>query len=205
MTNPYEYVDTLTPALGREIQLILSNASLRVCSFDEVNQASVRGVVSLSFAHIFSRLSSKLRKVIRNTYKSFGIVLTKEELDARLAALLSKYDPVMGYQLKKEVPRKRDRMIEAILARPGKQDIRRSIAGQTPYILLMANQFMDTAVDDSRQDAMEREGVEKVMWISEGDNRVCPVCKERDHRIYSINQVPDKPHPRCRFWTEPVR
>ncbi|HOY64455.1 MAG TPA: minor capsid protein, partial [bacterium] len=42
-------------------------------------------------------------------------------------------------------------------------------------------------------------GVTKVEWMAVGDERMCPVCRELDGKIYPIDKVPNIPsHPHCR-------
>lgn len=177
---------------------------MRVCSFDEINQPDVKEAVNFSFRQIMSRLRPKYRSIIRETHKDFGIRLTPEEIAILLAALLSKLDPVTGYKFTTELNRKRDRLTEGILARGTKQEIRRTVKDALPHLLLQSGQYMDIATDDSRTDAMRRNGVEYVEWITQEDDRVCKVCNERNHKIYPIDQIPDKPHYRCRCYWVPV-
>lgn len=203
--NPYEFADELAPALKREIQVIFSNAALRLCSFDEINQATVKGVVGSSFSDLTTRLNSRLRRIIRKTYRSHGIILSADELTLLLAGLLNKPDPVTGYKLVREIPRKRDRLAESIMSDPAsKQHIRRAFEKALDPVMLMSMQYLDIATDDSNMGAMKRENVAQVMWVSERDERVCETCKERDGMIFDIDRAPYKPHYRCRCHLEPV-
>jgi SPP1 gp7 family putative phage head morphogenesis protein len=41
-------------------------------------------------------------------------------------------------------------------------------------------------------------GTDKVEWIDTEDERVCPICSERDGQVYPADQVAIPAHPRCR-------
>ena len=51
----------------------------------------------------------------------------------------------------------------------------------------------------------EAEGVEQVRFIVEHDNRVCPICRQYENKIYDIKNAPRIPvHPQCRCTYIPV-
>lgn len=204
MRNPYQIADRYAPGAKEDVQTILANLALRVCSFDEINQPAVQREVREAFLRINTRMKRRYRRVIEKTYAQHGIPLTRNEINLLLLALLRKLDPTMGYRFDRELTRKRDRLTESILSNPRRQEIRRNIKKALPNLELQTVQFLDIAVDDSHLDAMRRQGVKHVMWVTEGDERVCATCDERNGNIYSINSVPPKPHPRCRCTLEPV-
>lgn len=202
--NPYHLTDELWPDLEKELRAILSNSALRICSFDEINQQEVLTVLRPAFSQMLTAAKRRYLRIIKRTYRSFGIILTGKEALTLLGALLHRADPITGYRFDSEFTRKRTRLIEEILATPGEQSIRRKFAKALPIIFLMLWQYMDIAIDDSRQDAMRRNGVKRVRWITEEDERVCKICKDRQDKIYVIDLIPPKPHYRCRCHTEPV-
>lgn len=204
--SPYRLSDKLITQGTREIKVILSNSTLRVCSFDEINQPLVEKEMTQAFRQINHLLIKKYRKIIKDTYKSFGIILTSAEITAILAAIITSPDAVSGYIYKNEFPRKRERLVEGIVARPKKQDIRNTVKKHLPYLLLMMAHYMDTLTVDSRLDAMKRNGVQEVIWVTEEDERVCETCKALEGQIFRIDSVPHIPqHYRCRCHVEPVR
>ena len=203
-TNPYQMTDELWPELEKEIHAILSNAALRVYSFDEINQRKILKVLRPAFTRMLNAGKKRYRRIIKHTYSSFGITLNADDTAFLLEALMHRPDPVTGYRFDSEFSRKRTRLCEEILATPKPQDIRRKFQKASRLILLMIWQYMDIATDDSREDAMRWNGVKRVRWITESDTRVCPTCRTRHNKIYDINLVPPKPHYRCRCYTEPV-
>lgn len=109
--------------------------------------------------------------------------------------MLEEYDPVTLYQFFPEVERKKQRTVEAILAAQNKSEaIDRALRLWTQQIAHYADKSVDEATIDGYKDA----GVTKVRWITEKDERVCEVCRERDGKIYPINELPTRPHYRCR-------
>lgn len=46
-------------------------------------------------------------------------------------------------------------------------------------------------------------GVERVKWLAGPDDRICPVCNEKNGSVYELKDAPDLPyHPNCRCcWT----
>ncbi len=59
-------------------------------------------------------------------------------------------------------------------------------------------------VDTARIDTFKKNGIRRVKWQTQEDEKVCEECNERDGKIYPIDNIPTKPHYRCRCWVEPV-
>lgn len=54
-------------------------------------------------------------------------------------------------------------------------------------------------INQSNMDCMKHGGIDRVMWITAEDERVCVHCRPRDHKVYPIDLVPPYPdHPNCR-------
>ena len=68
----------------------------------------------------------------------------------------------------------------------------------------MTYQYADDVTDSARIKAFTDAGVEQVQWHTAGDEKVCQVCRERNGEIYPIDNIPDKPHRKCRCWLAPV-
>ncbi len=126
----------------------------------------------------------------------------KKEPDAKwLEAILNAYNPITKYIYTHEVERKRDYTAEAVIASPTKEyEFRRGLS----YWSRMTAHYADTVADQAALKAFKDADVKKVMWISQRDDRVCVECKDRDGRIYPIDQVPPKPHVNCRCYLQPV-
>lgn len=42
-------------------------------------------------------------------------------------------------------------------------------------------------------------GIKKLEWLAMGDERMCPICKKLNGKIFSVNKFPPQPaHPHCR-------
>ena len=58
------------------------------------------------------------------------------------------------------------------------------------------------AYNQGRHKFYEQVGVKWVIWMSVGDKRMCPVCRELDGKRFKVGKVPGPPnHPNCRCST----
>ena len=114
-----------------------------------------------------------------------------------LAALLLAYNATMLYVYDSEVLRKRDRLAEAINSTTAKAtEIRKGLT----YWSRMTQWFSVDVSDEATLKSFSDSGVKKVKWNTNLDGKECKICRERDGKIYPINNVPPKPHPNCRCW-----
>ena len=65
-------------------------------------------------------------------------------------------------------------------------------------------QYAETMVDKTRVETFKKNGIRRVRWVTENDEKVCHICKERDGKVYDIEKIPVKPHYYCRCWIKPV-
>ena len=118
-----------------------------------------------------------------------------------LLDMMEEYDPVTLYQFLPEAERKKDRLIEALIAAHNKgQEVDRALRLWTRQIAHYADKSVDKATIDGYEDA----GVKKVKWVTAEDEKVCQVCQERDGKIYPIDKLPPKPHYHCRCTFAPI-
>ena len=109
--------------------------------------------------------------------------------------MMEEYDPVTLYQFLPEAERKKDRLIEALIAAHNKgQEVDRALRLWTRQIA----HYADKSVDKATIDGYEVAGIKKVKWVTAEDEKVCQVCQERDGKIYPIDKLPPKPHYHCR-------
>lgn len=111
--------------------------------------------------------------------------------------MLKEIDPVALYQFLNEAERKKNRLIEALSAEKGinkSEEIDRALR---LWSLQLAH-FADKSVDEATAEGFKDVGVEEVKWIAVDDNKTCTTCYERDGEIYLLDEVPPKPHLRCR-------
>nr|DAO77707.1 MAG TPA: minor capsid protein [Caudoviricetes sp.] len=65
----------------------------------------------------------------------------------------------------------------------------------------LANTYINHAYQTtSKESSKKNPYVEKIIWVSGHDNRVCPTCLERDGQLFDKNTVPlDHPLGRCTY------
>ena len=56
-----------------------------------------------------------------------------------------------------------------------------------------------------RQNFHQQVGIKKLEWLAMGDERMCPVCKKMNGKVFPIDKFPPQPsHPHCRCVQIPV-
>lgn len=191
----YKQLDKLL----KKLVLIIYRSFLRVRTlpFDEIN-------VAPKIQEFYEELVEENRKV----YKEIATWYYNHEgqrgdfPDDLLLELLRTPSPVMKYSYDSEVIRKRDRLVEALLATGA--DVNEIDKGMR-YWTQMTGWFAVEVADFAVAQARAERSVSRVRWRSERDNKVCHVCFKRDGNIYPLTALPPKPHPNCRCWTEVVR
>ena len=109
---------------------------------------------------------------------------------------LEEADPVTKYVYKNEVERKRDRMVEAIIAdrKSADKEIRKS----RRLWMLQTDRYAVAVSDVGQLSAYKSRGIKYVRWKTNIDGRECDICYGRNGKIYPINSLPAKPHYGCR-------
>lgn len=116
--------------------------------------------------------------------------------------MLEEYDPVTLYQFFPEAERKKQRLVEALIAAHNKgQEIDKALRLWT----LQLAHYADQSVVNGTIDGYKSVGVGKVKWIAVDDEKTCPECRKLDGKVFDIDKVPDRPHYRCRCVLEPVK
>lgn len=115
--------------------------------------------------------------------------------------MLEDYDEVTLYRFTTETDRKKERLVEALIASHNKgEEIDRALRQWTQQI----TQYADNTVIRATLQGYVDAGVKRVRWTAEDDERVCRTCEKRDGKIYDIDKVPPAPHWRCRCLLYPV-
>ena len=183
---------------------------LKTLKFDELN-------VVRSVGNVY-RDSAKLarRRFLTVAWEAFvaamvlaGIERSRAEREADdsitedwVLDMLEDYDPVTLYQFTAETERKRDRLIEALLASNNKNEqIEKALRAWAAQLA----QYADNSVIRATIDGYEKAGVRKVRWVAEKDGRVCTTCSGLDGAVFEIDKVPDAPHFRCRCVLTPIK
>lgn len=139
----------------------------------------------------------ELDKTAREVYLRLGRLIYEKFDTAELILLLEDYNPVTRYIYVNEVERKRSRFLEAILSGGGEEEKKRSMRLWS----LQSTQYAVEVTDKAFIMKLKSEGVKKVVWITEKDDRVCKECSEKDGKVYEIDKIPPKPHINCRcYW-----
>ena len=191
----YEITDKTLKKLKSQIwsKFLRTKASLK---FDELN-------VIKSSKTLYNDLN-KLNKVVflniaRECYSQYSDKDTPSL--AWVLAILGGYDVVTQYVYSHEVDRKRARFAESVIA-SGNQ----MLPFQRAYNLWyrQTEQYAVTIEDMATIKAYKDNGVKKVRWVTEKDSKVCSICRERDGKIYNIDNIEKKPHINCRCYVIPV-
>ena len=173
--------------------------SRQMMAMDELN-------VLQASKDLFSKLDQSNRtsflKLARQRYAD----ITGEEDDETIAlpwllAILLAYNPVTEYIYENEVTRKRERFAESMISSANKLAvIKRAMSLWTKQ----TEQYMVFVEDAAVLDGYKKIGVKKVRWVTQKDERTCPVCGPMNGKIYNINKVPTKPHRNCRCYVVPA-
>lgn len=111
--------------------------------------------------------------------------------------ILKTYDPVTLYVFTHEVDRKRGRHLEAVIASDNPAaEHDKAMKNWTN----MFRQYADEVADRANIEKLKKSGEKEVIWVTEEDNRVCRICRDREGMIYPISKIPPKPHIGCRCW-----
>lgn len=190
----YKYTDKVIRYLTKQIIRTFGNAKVSLLSFDELN------VLDYS-AELYKRLEQisfeAFWLIAKKVYKD-NLVEGKSGKITRkwLEAFLLEYNPVTKYVYQHEVDRKRARFEEAVIATAHNKAAEVD-AGMRLWSR-MANQYAIDVTDAAAMKAYVDSGVERVMWVTEPDERRCKECAKREGQIYDIARVPPKPHINCR-------
>ena len=99
------------------------------------------------------------------------------------------------YKFNTEIERKKARLVEALaVAHDKSAEIEKALR----YLTQMLAQYADESVLIGTIHGYKEAGVTKVRWISSSDKKVCKECKERDGKIYLIDEIPSLIHFKCR-------
>ena len=136
-----------------------------------------------------------------------GITVKPLRTDEKyVEGVLGQYNPVTGYLYYPEADRKRARLAEALIAaviaglRP---DYHKQLQKFANLWHTQTKQYTITVVDTTRIETFKKNGIRRVRWETQKDERVCAECGARDGKIFDIDKLPEK-HYGCRCWYMPV-
>lgn len=213
--KPYELVDKATELLRDKASYRIEEAKRQLLpDFDELN-------VIQTVNALYQNLDRDNRAAFKDLYiaafleaLAYSIVRaisvpTEDELDEMaefyIGRLLSDPNEMTLYAYDAEMLRKRDRTIEAINAVNGAVNKQDEMDKGGRAWLTMTGWYADFVWYGANLEAMEYAGVEKAKWNAEDDRKTCKICERRHGKIYSIYNIPSKPHLNCRCWLTPAK
>lgn len=192
----YELTDIAIENIRKE--LIRDFSKLKsLLSYDELNVMSATKAV-------YSKIDLYVRQMFLQLMQAVYKKVTKRTCPynyAWLESFLLEYDEVSKYVYANEFERKRDRLAEALIASPKKNE---KIDVALRYLSFMLTAYAVRVTDQVVLMAYRDMGIDAVRWKAEKDNKTCTICKHRNGHIYDIEQVPPKPHLNCRCEYEEV-
>ena len=123
--------------------------------------------------------------------------------------VLSEVDFVTQYRFDTEVERKAERLAEALAvagtAAGGTGLGRNAVIDKALRDWSrMFGQYAINVTDYALMAAYDDAGVEKAMWVTMEDERVCEECRSLHGKIFWLDEFPAKPHWNCRCRRVPV-
>lgn len=190
----FKYTDKVLQQLNRRLLRLFRR--LHLIKLDELN--------------IVNEVSSVYKTVERQAKKAYldiavhAYLYAFKDADENEVPLDSKWiqnildeaDEVTLYKFSTEIERKKQRLIEALAVTKFPDS---EIDKALKYLSRQLAHYADKITVDAVIEGFKDSGVEKVMWVTEKDERVCNVCRPRDGKIFGIDKVPQIPaHWNCR-------
>lgn len=196
----YEAADKAIVLMNREAQREFGK--LKAADFDEIN-------IIQRVTAVYRTLARKARQRYfeigfegyllglylcditgKDAYRMAEDAITREWVDL----LLTDVNPVTKYSFVNETERKAQRLAEALST--GETEIA-EIDKALRYWARQTGQYAISMTDDGMKQAYRDAGIEEVMWVTAGDERVCEECRPLDGQVFRLDQVPPK-HWGCR-------
>lgn len=200
MTNPYNDIDERTERLKKLLFLILNQLRLKVDILSSDEQ--VKSQVETAFKQLYDKIITEYVSACKKTYPK----TTEDDVKK----WLEEYYIITGYVFINEWERKTERYLEEILAFKSAD---KSLFGadaaklQRKTANLFSRQIEEYGIfviDKAMLEQFEEEGVKRLKWNAQQDKKTCSACRERDNKIYNINNLPTKAHYNCRCYYTPV-
>ena len=189
---------------------------LGIFGFDELNAPRITQETTSLFDRLMRENEKQYLKAAKKAYADAVALAiaagykdpgTNRINEMWLVGLLGAYNFVSGYLYESEAERKRLRLAEQMMT--AKEYLNRPIYNDS--IRRSANlwwtqtaHYMLDAVDTATLDGYKDSGVEKVKWNTNIDGRECKTCRERNGKVYPVDDVPPKVHRNCRCYLTPV-
>ena len=183
--------------------------------FDELSAPRITTITQNMVARLLKDNKAAYIKIAANASEEAaddikelsGIAVKPLKTDEKyVAGILAAYNPTTGYLYENEADRKRSRLAEALIAAVLfglRAEYHKELRKFANLWKTQTTQYAITVVDTTRIDTFKKNGIRRVRWETQKDERVCKECRERDEKIYDIDNLPDK-HYGCRCWYIPV-
>lgn len=183
----------------------------RLALFDELNVIGVKKHVHKLYQSVYKTIKQEFLKIVNDIYQTIydeavamgfdGDIRNLDE--AWIEEFFDRYNPVTKYVFSNEIDRKESRLFEALVS--NELERLQSYAYAERLITTQIEQYAIDLEDAVAKVVYEDTNVEKVMWVSEKDDRTCGVCSELDGQIFDLVAVPPKQHYQCRCYFIPVK
>ena len=204
----YEFADKAIKDLNR--RALREFNGLRTLKFDELNVLrSVKKVYQdlvkrAKYWYLLIAEDAYIEALIEAGYDREEAEDMAEDAitDDWVLDMLEEYDGVTLYRFDKETERKTERTVEALLATENRnQEIDKALR----IFVKQLAQYADNAVVQATIEGYMDGGVEYVRWHTQEDDKVCQACNSLDDKVFKIEDIPDRPHWRCRCWLSPAK
>ena len=205
--NVYAACDRVIKAMDREN--VEAFGRLKMAKWDEINV--IRTVVS-----VYRTSAKKARKRYyeeaveayilgmlmcgygnAEAHRMADKAITMEWVDERL----EETNFVTLYRFNSEAERKAYRLAEQLEVAPDRNKlIDRALREWARQLGQYAIEYTDAGILQAFKDA----GIERVIWMTEDDEKTCHDCIELHRKEFPIDEVPPKPHYGCRCRLIPV-
>ena len=211
----YETADRLIALLDKKLRRYINR--LDVTGFSELNALVIQRETTELIKKLLADNAEAFRKIAEDAIAEAAADienLTGEQAkrvkadDKYVDEILNQYNEITGYLYYPEADRKRARLSEALIVALMLLDRSKYHDNLRKFANLWHTQTVQyeiTITDETRTDVFKKNGIRKVKWNAEHDEKTCKVCRERDGKIYPIDKVPAKPHYNCRCWLTPVK
>ena len=212
-TARYELTDILIALLTNQLRKEVNR--LDVMGFDQLNAPNITKLTTGMMARLLVENRKAYLKIAKEASEeasadiiAIGGMAKPITADEKYVdGVLKEYNPITGYLYYSEADRKRARLAEALIAAVivgSRTDYHKELRKFANLWHTQTLQYGETMVDRTRVDTFKKNGIKRVRWETEKDERVCEECKKRDGKIYPIDNIPTKPHYRCRCWVVPL-
>lgn len=191
----------------KRVKRLIRTEFNRLLSFDNLNMKQT----TKETEELYTRLKSynAINYVaIARAGKQYALDALPEDLREKgkkadpaktVTSVLAGFNFVTGYLYHAEAERKRARQAEEMMSAQGiKSRFKQVIDRCASLWYLQSSQYAVDIEDASVVDTWMAAGIEEVEWVAEDDSRTCKVCRERNGKVYKIDEIPPKPHYNCR-------